>query len=232
MSIQAVSLPSGKGSFTPAQFATAVEIMRPGLIKYASRIRPCGPDDAEDLVGEAIRLALLVLDEFDPEISSPVTWMNGVLRIVILRDREKRQGEPTTVPLIHALPLPARPDASLRDAVRPHLDRLPIHLRSVVHSHLDGWTQEEIAWKLRITRNTVANRIALAGQQLQCAFPDFEDEWDRTFFDSCCRHAVYHKPSGMASYWRHKGLGVSKPSTGKKLRGAARRRAALAAIGK
>jgi RNA polymerase sigma factor (sigma-70 family) len=216
-------------SLSAKQFAVALETMRPGLVKYACRIRPCGMEDAEDLVQNAVHRALLILPLFDQERGPLVDWTRGVLKIVILRDRELKLGEPTTVPLIHALQVECQPDASLREALQPHIDRLPAHLADVVNDHLDGYTQRDIAQRRGIHRNTVSTRLALAAQQLQCVFPDFEDEWDRTFFDSCARHTIYRKPSGMATYWRQKGVGAGRPKA-VKLRGAARRRAALERI--
>jgi RNA polymerase sigma factor (sigma-70 family) len=219
---------SARKPFTESQFAAGLETMRPGLIKFACRIRPCSPEDAEDLVQDAARIALLILERFDPERSALVDWMNGILKVVILRDRERKIGEPTTIPLIHALQVPSEPDGSLRLAMQPHIDRLPDKLANVVNDHLDGYSQAEIVQRRQIHRNTVANRLALAAQQLQCQFVDFEEEWDNGFFRSCCRHTIYHKPSSMATYWRHKGIEASKPAKAKRLRGAARRRAALA----
>ena len=188
---------------TEEAFAEALVDLRSTLISYACRTRPCPIDDAEDLVGEAVRLALLVLERFNPDSCSLETWMTGILKVAILQDRRKATQRPITVPLIHAISIPSYPALPLRDAVQPHIDALPLKYRLIVRDHLDGYSQVAIARQYRIHPNTVANRMEMAEQMLKCSFPDFEGDWDAGLLNFCSKTTLYHKPVGVWKSWMH-----------------------------
>jgi DNA-directed RNA polymerase specialized sigma24 family protein len=190
-------------SLTPDQFALEVDALRDCLLIYTCRTCPCTSDDAEDLLQDAVIDALRKLESYDAETGTRglVAWMKGLLHIVILRCRKDRLKQPSTVPLVYALPLATNPPADMVDALRPHIHLLPEKLRNVVTDHLDGYLQDEIARRNRIHRNTVANRMALAAQQLRCSFPSFEDLWDNRFFLECSIHATYTKQNDMTQWW-------------------------------
>jgi DNA-directed RNA polymerase specialized sigma24 family protein len=190
-------------SLSPDQFAQEIDALRTHLQTYTARTCPCHEDDAQDLLQEATIDALRKLDQYDTQTGTPglVAWMKKMLHIAILRRRNDQRKQPSTVPLVYALPIRANPSTDLVDALRPHIRLLPLHLRCVVTDHLDGYLQDEIGRRNRIHRNTVANRMELAGQQLQCAFPSFEGLWDNQFFDECAVHATYIKQNDMTTWW-------------------------------
>jgi DNA-directed RNA polymerase specialized sigma24 family protein len=189
---------------TPDEFAERLIELRPTLLTYAARTRPCQEEDAEDLVSDAVYRALLLLELFDAA-TGPAgfqRWMTGIVKIAVLRDRETARTRIETVPIAHALQIPSEPAHPLRCAIQPHLDALPKKLFVVVSDHLAGYTQGEIANRWGLHRNSVASRMEQAEQLLKLSFPDFEGEWEMDFFDWCAKQfCSYKKPGGMSRRW-------------------------------
>ena len=190
-------------SLTPDQFAAEMDVLRAGLVTYTRRTCPCTEADAEDLVQDVAVYALNRLERYDAETGTRglTAWLKGIVGFHILRLRDARRKEPTTVPLVYGLPVATNPSTDMADALRPHIDLLPDNLRNVVIDHLDGYLQADIARRNRVHVNTVANRMALAAQHLQCSFPSFEDLWDTSFFNACSRHATYTPQNDMTKWW-------------------------------
>jgi RNA polymerase sigma factor (sigma-70 family) len=186
-------------------FAWRLLPIRASLIRFACRKRPCSIEDAEDLVGESVRLALLILPQYDETTGQEglMRWLQGILRIVILRDRERTAQQVDIVPIEDAVDVPAPHPHSRRDRLQPAIDCLPPKLRAVVCYHLDGYSQADIARLLKIHRNTVANRMELAEQALRVHFGSFERALDFDLFDACARVSIYERPRDVWLPWRH-----------------------------
>jgi len=188
---------------TPDEFSLALEPLRPHLIAYICRARPCGLQDAEDLLQDGIVDGLLSLASYDPGTGKTglVSWMKEVIMLIILRDRRATAKQPDTVPLVHGLAVPANPSNALFDAVRSSLCVLAPEVYGVVVDHLDGYQQQEIAFRNRIHRNTVKNRMDLAAETLRCTFPSFQGFLDLALFWECSQHVKYTKQNDMAQWW-------------------------------
>lgn len=187
--------------YDPDQFAAHVDRLRPALVCYACETMPCQQADGEDIVAEAIRIALLVLERYNAASCTLMTWMRAIVRNVVLRAREKAEEALETVPLEEAASLPAPPARSPRAALQPHIDALSEKLRPIISDRLDGYTLEEIARRNFLTRKTVARRIVTAIVELQLGFPDRRRPW-MTFVDECGEHASYTPQNDMSKYWK------------------------------
>jgi len=111
--------------------------------------------------------------------------------------------QPATVPLDYAIPIPANPSETLVETIQPLVRALPIHLRHVVSDHLDGFSQDAIARRNRIHRNTVGNRMKLAEREMGCWFPNFENFWDTRLFRECAQQVTYTKQNDMPRFWKN-----------------------------
>lgn len=179
--------------------------MRPRLLAYIAEKRPCSLEEAQDLLQDTIVCALRQLAKLDPtsDAAGLSLWMKEMAGLIILRDRRAVAHQPDTVPLLHALEMPAYPSEGTADAIRSSLRLLRPEVYAVVCDHLDGYRNEEIARRNRCHRNTVANRIQEAAETLRCEFPSFVAVWDLGFYFECARHAKYRKQNDMAKYWKN-----------------------------
>lgn len=191
-------------SFTPHDFAAALPRLRPVLIQTACRKRPCSDADAEDLVSEAVRLALLVLPEYRPEtgLEGLKRWLQGILFTVIVQDRRKAGHRVPTVPLETAVHLPAPVPDSPKDFLEGRIRSLPVKHRPLVRDWMAGYSQLEIAQRRRLHRNTVGNRLELAFETLGKPVPDADElTYSANLLTYCSRVTIYHKPKGVWRSW-------------------------------
>lgn len=189
------------------EFAAKLPGLRPHLHKIVARKGPYSAEDAEDLVEEAICIALKKLGAIVVETSNEglLLWLRGILIIVILRDRERRARSVKSVPLEAVAELPApEPTVSPREELLRNIDTLPANQAALVRDWLDGYSQAELAWRNRIHRNTVANRLHLAYQQLAMPTADGDHlTYSASLIDYCSRVTIYHRPVGVRPSWRH-----------------------------
>ncbi len=197
-------------TLTPDQFAAMVEPLRAGLIAWAMQRKPCSREDAEDLYGEAVHLALLILPEFDASTGAEGLrkWMTGILRCAILTARQKEARRPKTAPIEAAAEEPAiAPQVPPEKVIAEKLRVLPQHLADVVWLWYAGYSQTQIAREyalLEMHRNTVANRLKAAFAILRENCPR-EDEltYDTELIDECSHVTIYRKPKCPWRPWRH-----------------------------
>jgi RNA polymerase sigma factor (sigma-70 family) len=194
-------------SYSPGDFAAALIPIYQQLITTARAKAGCQLADAEDLVGEAVRLALLILPQFNPETGAEGlrAWLTRILTIVIMREHERAQRTVETVPIEAAAELPAppptvRPRYVANDAIR----QLPSSQRYLVWSWLDGNNIKQIAADYNLHRHTVSARMNAAFHTLRAKVPIGDYHTFLTSdFDYCRRVPVYHKPVGVLPSWRH-----------------------------
>jgi len=204
---------------SPLELAPLLPSLRPKLHRTAFKRTRASREDLEDIVEDTIVIALEKVagtlrvpsaESSDPSHQSEHfdavhCWLQAILSNVIKRFQAARAKAPQTVPLETAVETPSPPPLVPRDQVlKAKINQLPEKLRWLTLGWLDGRTQQELARTFEIDRNTVANRLELAFQQLGSACPD-EDEltYSTSDIDYCSRHAIYHKPAGTCARWMH-----------------------------
>jgi DNA-directed RNA polymerase specialized sigma24 family protein len=191
---------------TPEEFARELSPLRLRLLSYIARTRPCTEEDAEDLLQDTILYGLKGLQDYDADTGAAglVAYLKAAANLIILRDRRATAHQPDTVPLVYGMAIIARPGEALAQAMRSSLRLLTPELSSVVSDYLDGYRQQDIARRNHIHRNTVANRMETAAQQLQCSFPSFPCAlFDLRFFFECATHTRYTRQNDMARRWKN-----------------------------
>ena len=121
--------------------------------------------DAADAAQSAFLDAFRNLRRFD-ETREFYPWF-----YVLLRNRCFKQVRPQDRPGAHEPVEPAAPAVNSPEALydlRTALDQLPSGDRElIVLKHLDGWTYDELAERLKIPRGTVMSRLFHARQRLK-----------------------------------------------------------------
>jgi DNA-directed RNA polymerase specialized sigma24 family protein len=194
--------------FSANDFAAALSGgLRARLLQYACRRRPCSADDAEDLVSEAVRLALLILGEYDPATGPDGlrAWSERILCIVILRERERDGRRVHPEPIAAAAGVPDRGPIGDRQAMlRRRLVVLPPLQRDLVRDWLDGRTNRELAAAYRLHRNWIGEQLRRAFRGLRATVPAAQwFSFVESDFDACARVTVYRAPIGVWPSWRH-----------------------------
>ena len=181
--------------------------LRAGLVQAARRLRRCGYEDAEDLVSEVVLYALTRLPEYAEETGRDGLrqWLLGILYHLVQRDYRVESSQVATEPLSAAQTLQAdealHGSPTFADSVRS----LPHSHRRLVMDWLDGYSQDDIARRNRLHRNTVGVRLEEAFALLRTAFPDIETlAYSFALFAFCSRVTVYHKPKGVWRSWVHR----------------------------
>jgi RNA polymerase sigma factor (sigma-70 family) len=216
-------------SISPEEFAACFEKKRSWLIRYACQRGQCQRADAEDLVQDAARSALLVLPQFNPARGTLDNWIQGIVSTLIIHDRQRREEQGIVeVGLEEVTAVAFRVEPHPREAVQPHLDALTGHLRDVAGDRFDGYTLREIAKRRDIGLTTVRKRLQEAITELKLGFRDNPPTW-RRFIDDCSDHAVYNPLNTMSEFWK-KGYPKQRERPQKRLRGAERRRVAMARL--
>jgi DNA-directed RNA polymerase specialized sigma24 family protein len=193
---------------SPDQFASALVPLRPQLVAIAARKASCQPEDAEDHVSEAVRLALLILPQFNAETGDDglLAWLTRIISIVILRSQEKAAQSVQFVPLEEAAEMPAPPPTvSPRYVAEQQIRRLPELEYCFVRAWLRGDSIRQIALDFGKDRHTVSKYLGIAFRRLRASVPISQHH---TFlisdFDYCRKVTVYRKPIGVWPNWRHR----------------------------
>ena len=185
-------------------FANELRTLRPGLIQSARRLRRCGYDDAVDLVSQAVLLALHRVEEYDEDTgyNGLRLWLKGILQIVARSDYRHQARTVVTAPLSEAEHLPAlksSADCEFDNSLRG----LPTFQRHLIADWVAGYSQDEIALRLRLHRNTIAVRLEEAFAALRMRFPDAEAmEHSYALFSDCSRRTIYRKPKAPWRPWQ------------------------------
>lgn len=122
--------------------------------------------DAADAAQEAFVDAFKNLHRFDTGLDF-YPWFYVLLRNRCLKQRTRRATRRESAELSepHA---PDHPSAEQVLDVRTALDRLePADREVILLKHVDGWTYDEIAARLKIPRGTVMSRLFTARRRLQ-----------------------------------------------------------------
>lgn len=122
--------------------------------------------DAADAAQDAFVDAFKNLDRFDTQ-QAFYPWFYVLLRNRCLKQRTRKGTRPESgaVPDRAAI-AHASPEATLD--LRVALERLDVRDRELILlKHVDGWTYDEIASRLRIPRGTVMSRLFTARTRLQ-----------------------------------------------------------------
>lgn len=186
-----------------SEFAAAFEALRPLLKRSACQLRRCGEEDAEDLVSEVAVIAIELLPEYDEETgaSGLRNWLKGILQRVVQRDYRNMRTRVSTVPIAEAADVPASDTDEL--AFDRSVQSLPRGHRQIVADWLAGYSQDEIAQRNRIHRNTVAIRLEESFASLRVALPDAEALiFSFALFAVCSRPTIYRKPREPWLPWR------------------------------
>jgi len=191
-------------AISKATFARALHTMRPGLVLLARRLRRCRHDDAEDLVGQAVLIALQHLGAFDETTGDPGLrrWLRSILLGIIRNEFQRDLRTPPISPLEDALTLPSS-EVSPQSAIEAAFDYLPEAERQTIADWLAGYSREEIARRHRLHRNTVSERLDRAFLMIRERHPDSQSlEESIALFAACSRRTVYRKPRASWRPWR------------------------------
>jgi DNA-directed RNA polymerase specialized sigma24 family protein len=191
-------------AISQSTFAQALDKMRPGLVLMARRLRRCHREDAEDLVGQVVLVALEHLADFD-EATGDIglrRWLNAILYRIVQNDFRRDARAPTIAPLEEALHVPSA-ETSASSTTAESFDFLPPSERQIVTDWLAGYGRVEVGKRRRLHRNTVAHRLHAALDRIRAEHPDFESlELAFALFTICSRRTVYRKPSAAWRPWR------------------------------
>ncbi len=185
-------------------FAAAVNTLRPGLTLAARRMRRCSHDDAEDLVSEAIVIALDRLAELRPatELDGMRSWLLGILYFVARRDVRNSRRRVPTGPAADADCLPAGDESVEGADLTRVLQTLPTRQRKLVIDWLDGYTRTETARRNRLHRNMARIGLVEALSALRREYADEESlQYAYNLFAACSRVTIYRKPRGAWRPW-------------------------------
>ena len=196
---------------TETQFNALLPPIRPALVRYAaSRV---GLSLAEDLVQDAILVALQTMDRFDPLTGQP-----GLLQFLVAHVRNLYRGwlHRTLPPQEVLLPpeevlrlaeLGEPPDLSshayqaLKETLYSLIERAQMSAlqEQCVHLWLDNHTQEDISAYLGVTQQMVSRHIQAAAAKLRNAHgweTEVEPEVWREFWEEVDKQrlSVYEKP--------------------------------------
>jgi RNA polymerase sigma-70 factor (ECF subfamily) len=135
-----------------------------GLIRFARRLMP---DQAEDLVQQALLLAWRGFDRFRGE-SSPRTWVFQILVNTVRSEARRFQRLPVIVPLEeNDYPLVARSSGDHAEMLWA-ADRLPDDQKeALLLAAVEGFTCSEIGVILGVPTGTVASRLSRARSSLR-----------------------------------------------------------------
>ena len=192
-------------AISEAVFGRAVSRMRPRLIQAARRLRRRGADDAEDLVSDALFVALTRLDEVDAETGLPglMRWLIRIMHFLARREQRNDAASVLSLPLSDALTVTVNGDTDCPWRLRNTLSILPHHERLLVMDWMDGHTQRALAQRHRMHRTTVNLRLKSAFATLRAAYADagaLEEAF--ALFAAGSRVTVYRKPQGVWLPWQ------------------------------
>jgi len=199
---------SDHSHLTPDQFAAALIPIRPQLTAIALKKASCQPADAEDLVSEAVRLALLILPQYKPETGTPglVAWLTRIVSIVIMRQRERAQRTVETVPIETAIEIPAPPPTvPAWRVLNQRLSVLSRFDRDLIRDWLRGYNHSALAGMYRLHRHTISEHLSSACSQLRAEVENGDVvSFLTSDFDLYRRAPVYRKPVGVWPSWRRR----------------------------
>jgi RNA polymerase sigma factor (sigma-70 family) len=189
---------------TPSSFAAALRKLRPGLVQTARVACRCGAEDAEDIVAEVVLVALKRLPAFseDTGMVGLRRWLTTILQQIARRSFHASRRRVATVPAEQADEAWAAAGAGDPPKFEESVRCLsPVH-RAIVLDWLDGRSQEEIAARNRIHRNTVACRLEAAFEILRRQYADVDAlEHSYALFAACSRATVYRRPHAPWPVW-------------------------------
>jgi DNA-directed RNA polymerase specialized sigma24 family protein len=186
-------------------FAAEFRKLRPGLIQAARRLRRCQYEDAEDLVSEVVLSALPRLHEYAEETGRVGLhqWILGILYHTAQRNYRAESYRVTAEPLALAQAVPADGAAHGPPTFTDTLHSLPRSHYHLAVDWLDGYSQDEIAHRNRLHRNTVGVRLEEAFAMLRVDFPDVTSlAYSFALFALCSQVSVYRKPVGVWRPWQ------------------------------
>lgn len=188
-----------------SDFAAVVKTLRPKLIRSAIQWLRCSHDDAEDLIADVILTALSHLEEFDEKtgIEGLETWLSVMAHRTALRrarDDARHTGavsiEEIRSTVVREVPAGAH---ELAEAICA----LPPDLGLVIVDWLEGYSNDDIARRLRLHRNTVSGRLEEAFARLRIKYPDADAlEYVYALFAACSQVTIYRKPTASWMPWR------------------------------
>jgi RNA polymerase sigma factor (sigma-70 family) len=187
-----------------SEYAAAVAKLRHILIRTARHLLRCTYDDAEDLVSEVVLIGLSRLHEWTAEtcVDGLRSWLTAILHRTIQHDLRNRARHVEIVSSSEPYALEATRHLDRSAAFIESLRSLPSRRRALVLDWLDGYSQDSIARRNRLHRNTVAIRLEDAFASLRAQFPDRETlEYAISLFVLCSRATVYRKPDGCRRLW-------------------------------
>lgn len=189
------------------QFAATLPELRPQLHAFLARKGPYSPEDSEDLVEDAICIALEHLADYHPETGDRGLWLwlRGILQVVLMRFHDQVGHNVETVPIETAAELPAPPPSiAPRYVAAQSIRQLPRLQRHLVWAWLDGYTVMQMARAYSLHRHTISKYLNLAFHSLRTIVPLGEyHTFTDSDFDYCRRVTVYHPPIGVWPSWRH-----------------------------
>lgn len=166
------------------------------------------PEDAEDIVEEAVCIALEHLTDYRPETGDRglYLWLRGIVQVVLLRFHERTAHSVQTVPIEAAAELPAPPPSvPARYVADQSIHQLPRVQRHLVWAWLDGYTVSQMASAYEMHRHTVSRNLSRAFRALHTSVPLGEYQTFLTSdFDLCRRVTIYRRPIGVWPSWRHR----------------------------
>jgi RNA polymerase sigma-70 factor (ECF subfamily) len=152
-----------------AALARLLEAVRPQVQRWAL-IQTGSPDDAEDIVQEALLRAVRALGSFN-HAARITTWLHTIVRSTAAdwhRTRKRREAllrQRTAAPAVARQPEPAGP---LLDVVRGSLGTLPARQREVFDLiDLQGYSPAEAAHLLDMNATTVRVHLLRARRRLR-----------------------------------------------------------------
>lgn len=185
-------------------FAAMVRNLRPKLVQVVRRLLRCSYDEAEDVVSEVVVIALARLDDYDK--ATGIDGLRYWLITIVLRTAHYHARAETRREAMDSLAAARTVQTSelstserdFKDAIRS----LRPDQGLLVMDWMDGYSQDDIARRLRIHRNTVAIRLEEAFDRMRIEFPDIESlEYSVALFAACSRVTVYRKPTASWLPW-------------------------------
>jgi len=192
-------------AISQSEFGVAVNVLRPRLLQAARLLLRCSYEDAEDAVSEVVIVALSRLDDYQESTGMDGLryWLVTIMNHIGHRRTRAGMRKVPTVPLQTVEANLSGGQSTGGPDFQEALRTLHPLQRLLVTDWLDGYSQVEIARRLRIHRNTVQARLQQAFAGLREKIPDIDTlEYSLSPFAACARVTLYRKPAAPWLPWR------------------------------